>query len=109
MLNILLFFFCSSIEICVLLGYFFCSFSKIGIGISKKTESLIENLSDLAPESPLKFINECQYLLLKKYSRYVVSISCGLKTVYSGDITPILPNLFRFIGPTGAEVEIRGL
>ena len=66
MLNILLFF--SAHSIC-----------GIGIGISKKTESLIENLSDLAPESPLKFINECQYLLLKKYSRYVVSISVWSK------------------------------
>ena len=40
---------------------FLCSsISGIGIGIWKNTLSLIENLSDLAPESPLKFIKECQ-------------------------------------------------
>ena len=42
------------------------SISGMGIGIWKNTASLIENLSDLAPESPLKFIKACQRVLLKK-------------------------------------------
>jgi hypothetical protein len=36
-----------------------------GIGISINNDEEIENLSNLAPESPFNFINLCQLVVLK--------------------------------------------
>ena len=74
------------------------------IGIVRKVESFIANLSARAPESPFNFINLCQVLVLKKVSKKFKSIFefVILKTKYKGDITPVLPSLFRLTGPTGA-------
>ena len=81
------------------------------IGIFRKTESFIANLSARAPESPFNFMNLCQVFVLKNVSKKSKSKFefVTLKTKYKGDITPVLPNLFRLIGPTGAKFEILGL
>ena len=45
----------------------------------------------------------------KKKNGYLISPKNDLKIVYKGDIIPVRFNLFRLIGPTGANVEILGL